>query len=180
MRTALTTTGTIASSWESREPRELAQAAVLAGPDIRDFGWATRKDFTRVKCYTGSICHRDIFATETDTIVVLNRRYEQPAFSSFSMYEDVTYDLTWRHKLTISGGQRRGFACTSATGRPPIDAEDWIYNAKCVGFFYSQQNTSVANWVFLRLGRKHGKQDRGARVYPPYCVVGSQVHLLAD
>ena len=53
---------------------------------------------------------------QNDTLTLKSTRYEQPAFSSFSMYQDIKSDLAWRHEYNDQFSAQIGFTLTSATG----------------------------------------------------------------
>jgi hypothetical protein len=53
-------------------------------------------------------------------------RYEQPAFTSQSMYEDIKYDLTWRHKFTAKFTAGAGLTFYIGDWQAPVSREDWI------------------------------------------------------
>ena len=54
-------------------------------------------------------------------------RYEQPAFSSFSMYEDTKTDLAWRHKFNDQFTTTLGFTLYVGDWEKPVNRDDWIY-----------------------------------------------------
>jgi hypothetical protein len=70
--------------------------AILIGPDIREFGSRVPSGFDRHELlwYVDGVV--TFIPTKTDTITAKVTRFEQPAFSSFSMYEDVRYDYKGR------------------------------------------------------------------------------------
>ena len=60
-------------------------------------------------------CFRHGLPTKADTVTFRWTRYEQPAFSSQSVYEDIKYDLPWRHKFCDQFTAGAGF--TALCGR---------------------------------------------------------------
>ena len=77
-----------------------------------------------------------VLPTKLDSITLSNKRFEQPAFSSFSMYEDITYDLSWKHKFDAHWAGSAGFKLYIGDWQAPVNREDWIYTAS-VGLTYT-------------------------------------------
>jgi hypothetical protein len=92
-----------------------------------------------------------LLPTARDTIVLANRRYEMPAFSSFSMYEDITYSLTWRHKLDDHFTVGAGFQLYIGDWQGPVNREDWIYTPSVsAAYNYNKFSAELAysyDWV---------------------------------
>jgi hypothetical protein len=105
--------------------------AVLAGPDLRVYhddrlsavAPAFQKDELLV--YVDALV--TVKPTARDTVTLLNRRYQQPAFASPSMYEDITYDVTWRRQFDPQWSARTGFRIYVGDWQGPVNREDWIY-----------------------------------------------------
>jgi len=114
-------------------PWSWLRLSALAGPDLRvfhddrltDFAPAFRDDELLV-FVDASVT---VLPTQHDTVTVSNRRYQQPAFGSPSMYEDITYDLTWRHQFNSRWNSRTGFRIYVGDWQGPVNREDWIYTA---------------------------------------------------
>ena len=108
-------------------PASWLKVAVLGGPDIRRFDSGTPAGFDR----TGLRYFWDISATATptrnDALTIKSTRYEQPAFSSFSMYEDTKTDLAWKHKLNDHFSTTLGFTLYVGDWEKPVARDDWIY-----------------------------------------------------
>jgi long-subunit fatty acid transport protein len=43
------------------------------------------------------------------------------------MYEDITYDLTWRHKFDPRWSARAGFRIYAGDWQGPVNRDDWIF-----------------------------------------------------
>ena len=108
-------------------PVSWLKLAVLGGPDIRRFDAGTPAGFDR----TGIRYYWDASATamptKNDTVTLKSTRYEQPAFSSFSMYEDTKTDLAWRHKFNEQFAASIGFTLYVGDWEKPVNRDDWIY-----------------------------------------------------
>jgi hypothetical protein len=111
-------------------PAKWLKLALLGGPDIRDFSSRARQtypgfaDSEMLYWIDASVT---LLPTANDSITLMNRRYEQPAFSSFSVYEDITYDLTWKHKFDDHWAASAGFRLYIGDWQSPVHREDWIY-----------------------------------------------------
>ncbi len=102
-------------------------AAATAGPEFRRYGSrvpAGFGDHDELNLYV------DACLTATpdpgDTISVSVRQYEQPGFSGRSTYEDLTYDLAWRRKLTDRLTVGVGGRAYNTDFLAPAARNDWI------------------------------------------------------
>jgi hypothetical protein len=108
-------------------PWSWLKLAVLGGPDLRSFASGNPAGFQRDEMLYWIDAAVTFLPTKNDSITVMNRRYEQPAFSSFSMYEDITYDITWKHKFDDHWAASAGFRLYIGDWQAPVNREDWIY-----------------------------------------------------
>lgn len=108
-------------------PVSWLRLAVLAGPDIRNWRNTTPSGFNRDEVLYWIDATVTVLPTKADTIVLLNRRYEQPAFTSQSVYEDITYSVTWRHKFNDWLTGSAAFQLYIGDWQAPVQREDWIY-----------------------------------------------------
>jgi len=101
----------------------------VVGPDYRDFSDATPPGFddhaTRLY-YDATIV---ITPTKSDTVTLLLRQFEQPAFGSTSAYEDITWEINARHQFDARFSASAGFRTYIGDWVPPVAREDWIYTA---------------------------------------------------
>jgi hypothetical protein len=111
-------------------PLSWLKVNLLVGPDIRQFSSEAHRLYpsfdpdTPLYYLDGSM---SVLPTKSDTITLKSTRYEQPAFSSFSMYEDVKTDLAWRHKFSEQFAASLGFTLYIGDWQPPAHRNDWIY-----------------------------------------------------
>src|SRR5208282_3832476 len=78
-------------------PASWIKLALLGGPEIRDWASATPVGFDRNRIdwwVDGTVT---VIPDKNDTVTFLYRRFTQPAFSSQSIYDDITYSATWKH-----------------------------------------------------------------------------------
>lgn len=103
----------------------------MAGPDFRYFpdgparpGFDTSDTLVYVD---GSI---SVVPSSRDTLTFFNRRYAQPAFAGFSIYEDITYDFSWNHKFCDHWSATAGFRIYIGDWQPTFNRDDWIYTPR--------------------------------------------------
>jgi hypothetical protein len=108
-------------------PASWLKLAVLAGPDIRQFDAGTPAGFNRNNLLVYWDASVTVLPDENDTLTLKSTRYEQPAFSSFSMYQDIKTDLAWRHKFNDQFSAQIGFTLYIGDWQQPVNRDDWIY-----------------------------------------------------
>jgi hypothetical protein len=104
----------------------------LAGPDIRDFTDKAGLQqmypaFDRNRLLYFWDASVTLLPDKNDTVTLKSTRYEQPAFSSFSMYQDIKTDLSWRHKFNDQFSAQIGFTLYVGDWKLPTHRDDWIY-----------------------------------------------------
>lgn len=143
-------------------PVSWLKLAVLAGPDIRDWQQTTPAGFHRGEILYWVDATATLLPTKADTIVLLNRRYEQPAFTSQSVYEDITYSITWRHKFCDHWTGAAGFQIYIGDWQAPVSREDWIYTPSAsLTYTYKHLTVELAysyDWVQNKAGAVPGTQ----------------------
>ncbi len=100
---------------------------VFIGPDWRDFNHHTPPGFKdhQVELFVdGSAV---ITLTKSDSVILTAKRFEQPAFGTPSAYEDITYDVTWRHTFSDKLAATAGFRAYGGVWEAPVMREDWIF-----------------------------------------------------
>lgn len=99
---------------------------VLAGPDMRRFarrpaGFDTGELLWFIQASASWL------PDAANAVTLTLSRFEQPAFSSHSVYEDLVYDVSWRRRH----GKRLSFAAGlriyGGDWQAPVNREDWIY-----------------------------------------------------
>jgi len=110
-------------------PVSWLKLALLGGPDIRSWVDGTPAGFDRSKMFYWIDASMTLLPTKQDSIVLLNRRYLQPAFgaaSTLSVYEDITYSVAWKHKFDDHWAGSAGFQLYMGEYQAPVNREDWI------------------------------------------------------
>ena len=99
----------------------------VVGGDWRDFDHHTPTGFhdhhTKLY-YDASVVFTP---TKQDTVTVLLRQFEQPAFGSPSAYEDITWEITCKHQFNPHWTASGGFRAYGGDWLAPVMREDWIY-----------------------------------------------------
>jgi|YelNatPaOPRAMG01_1025707.scaffolds.fasta_scaffold03292_9 hypothetical protein len=143
-------------------PVSWLKLAVLAGPDIRDWQHTTPAGFNRSEILYWVDATATVLPTKADTIVLLNRRYEQPAFTSQSVYEDITYSISWKHKFDDHWTTTAGFQIYIGDWQAPVSREDRIYTPSAsVTYAYKHLAVELAysyDWVQNKAGAVPGTQ----------------------
>ncbi len=108
-------------------PASWIKLAVLGGPEVRDWRGSTQPGFDRNKLSYWVDGTVTLLPTKNDTVVLLERSYEQPAFASQSMYQDITSSATWRHKFNDHFSANAGMQLYIGDWEAPVNRDDWIY-----------------------------------------------------
>lgn len=147
-------------------PVKWMKLALLGGPDINDFSarakatYPTFDEDQTVYFIDSSIT---LLPTSRDTIKLSNLRYQQPAFGSPSMYEDITYSVTWKHKFDDQWSANAGFQAYVGDWQSPAVREDWIYTPS-VGVTYVHDKHLTADlgysydWVDSEVPNTAGRE----------------------
>jgi hypothetical protein len=133
-------------------PASWLKLAVLGGPDLRQFDPGTPAGFHRTEMLYYWDASVTVLPSKNDTVTLKSTRYEQPAFSSFSMYEDIKTDLAWRHKFSDQFTATVGFTLYIGDWQAPVNRDDWIYtpNATLTYAFDKHLSAELAysyDWV---------------------------------
>jgi hypothetical protein len=154
-------------------PAPWLKLAVMGGPDIRNFS-GTPAGFDQDELLYFVDASITLLPSKRDTLVLANRRYEQPAFSSFSMYEDITYSLTWKHKLDDQFTVGAGFQLYIGDWQAPVPREDWIYTPSVsLAYAYKKVSAELAysyDWVDNQAPQGVGNVYPDGREYTRHLV----------
>lgn len=101
--------------------------AVTLGPEFRHYGDKvppTFGDRSRTLFYVDATA--TLTPTAADTVSLSVKRFEQPGFSGRSAYDDLTYDLNWKHKLSRAWVIGLGGRAYNTDFLAPVNRNDWV------------------------------------------------------
>jgi hypothetical protein len=130
-------------------PAPWVKLAVLAGPETRDWLRDTPVGFDRSETlwYVDGVM--TLLPTKEDTITLKITKFEQPAFTSQSVYEDIKYDLVWRHKFSDKFTAGAGFTLYIGKWQDPVLRDDWIYTPSLMASYAFNPNlTAEVSWSY--------------------------------
>jgi hypothetical protein len=133
-------------------PASWIKLALLGGPEIRDWASATPAGFDRNRIDYWVDASATLMPDKKDAVTLLFRRYTQPAFSSQSIYDDITYSATWRHKFNDHFSASAGMQLYVGDWQVPVNRDDWIYTPSA-GLTYaydkhfSVEATASGDWA---------------------------------
>lgn len=131
-------------------PTDWLKLNALAGPDFRDFYMGNLPaGFDRNELLWWVDASAVLIIGKNDTLTALVTRYEQPAFTSQSVYEDIVYSLVWRHqfndKLTANAGMRM----YEGDWQAPVNRDDVIYTPSLgVTYAFNKHLTADLAWSY--------------------------------
>lgn len=135
----------------------------VIGPDYRDFDHATPVGFDdhHIRMYYDATVV--ITPTKLDTITLLARKYEQPAFGAPSVYLDITWEGTWKHAFTKQISASAGFRAYGGDWLAPVLREDWIYTpSAALSYVYNQhlggELSYSYDWVHSAIPNTTGRE----------------------
>jgi len=108
-------------------PVKWLKLAALGGPEIRDWAGGTPAGFDRNRLDYWVDVTATLMPGKSDAITLLFRRYTQPAFSSQSIYDDITYSATWKHTFNAHFSASAGMQLYIGDWQAPVNRNDWIY-----------------------------------------------------
>jgi hypothetical protein len=108
-------------------PAPWIKLAVLGGPEISDWASGTPTGFDRDKINYWIDAKVTLLPTKSDTIVLYHHNYEQPAFASVSVYQDITSSVTWTHRFNEHFSANAGMQLYIGDWQAPANRDDWIY-----------------------------------------------------
>lgn len=109
-------------------PASWIKLAMLGGPEIRDWAPGTPAGFDRNRIDYWVDASVTLMPDKNDAVTLLFRRYTQPAFSSQSIYDDITYSVTWKHTFNAHFSASAGMQLYIGDWQPPVNRNDWIYS----------------------------------------------------
>lgn len=124
------------------KPTDWMKVSVLMGPDFRDYGPHVAPTFDYADEGMKFWCDASITLTPTpqDEISLLIRRYEQPSYGGRAIYEDTTYQLAYRRKISDSIQAQCMLQAYAGEWVAPVMRDDWIYTVNLALVFKFNAN----------------------------------------
>lgn len=100
------------------------------GPEFRRYGSdvpATFGDRNELNLFVDASV--TFTPTKADTLALSVKQFEQPGFGGRSAYEDLTYDLTYRHKFNPRWTTGVGGRAYRTDFLDPVNRDDWVLSA---------------------------------------------------
>jgi hypothetical protein len=66
----------------------------------------------------------------SDTVTLRMKQFTQPAFGAPSAYEDITYEISWRHAICNHSSFATGFRAYNGDWFHPVTRNDWIFTPR--------------------------------------------------
>lgn len=131
-------------------PVSWLQAEVNLGPEVHRYGDEVPISFgDRDEVYLfvdASV--KASFGTAGDFALSI-KRFEQPGFGGRSVYDDLTYDLSWRRRIDKQWEIGTGFRAYNTDFHKPVVRNDWIVSAQgFVNCSVSPRLSIEASYVF--------------------------------
>ncbi len=128
-------------------PAKWLKLNFLVGPEFRHFDPGTPAGFERDQTLLYADASVTVLPTKADTVSLRWTQFEQPAFSSQSVYQDIKYDLTWRHKFTDHFTAGAGFTLYIGDWQQPVNRDDWIYTPSLMaGYAFDKHWSAELNY----------------------------------
>ncbi|MCS7090116.1 MAG: hypothetical protein RMN51_04225 [Verrucomicrobiota bacterium] len=106
-------------------PSSWLRVAVLAGPDLRDWDEPPAA-FRQTEILYWVDATLSVQPSARDTVTLRATRFQQPAFTSQSVYEDVLYQASWQHQFNSRFAVTFGMTLYIGDWQAPVAREDWI------------------------------------------------------
>lgn len=109
------------------QPAKWLKTSVALGPEFRHFGNHVPTNFgdhDRVNFYVDASV--TVIPSTNDSVALSIKQFEQPGFGGRSVYEDLTYDLMWRHKFNSRWTAGLGGRAYNTDFLAPVVRNDWV------------------------------------------------------
>jgi hypothetical protein len=125
------------------------KANLSLGPEYREYAESVPAGFDRTEWNLFVDASLTVAPSQTDTITASIKQFEQPGFGGRSAYEDLTYDLGWRHrvdeKLIIGLGGR----AYNTDFLDPVKRNDWVLSPHVLAnYTFSKSLSAELSYVY--------------------------------
>ena len=111
------------------KPANWLKLGLLIGPDVRSFGRNVDPGFDRHKTKAFLDFQATLTPSKADTLSLTAKRFEQPGYGGKSVYEDSTYEASWRHKFNDQFSTGLGLRALNWNFELPVKRNEWWYSA---------------------------------------------------
>lgn len=100
--------------------------------------------------------------TPKDAIILSNKRFPMSTFGGVAYFEDITYDIAWKHKVDDQLNYSLSFRAYGGTFTRPTLRQDYIFTpAAQVQYKFDKNSSMEANYLFDRAdSRLHNTSGR--------------------
>ncbi len=124
-------------------PAKWLKLAALGGPEFRSWADGTPANFDRNRLVYWVDASATLLPDKSNTMTLLFRRYQQPAFASQSVYDDITYSATWKHTFNGHFSASVGIQLYIGEWLAPVNRDDWIYTPSAALTYTCNKHFSV-------------------------------------
>ncbi len=144
-------------------PAPWLKLTALGGPEFRQWDEGTPAAFNRNQIQYWVDASATVIPDKNDTVTVQFRRFLQPAFSSQSVYNDITYSATWKHAFNEHFSASAGFQLYIGDWLPPVNRDDWIYTPSAgMTYAYNRHLSADLTWSYDIAENKTPTSAQGA------------------
>ncbi len=147
-------------------PAPWLKLAALGGPEIRT--WSdnnTPAGFDRNRLVYWVDATATVIPDKCDTVTLFNRRFQQPAFSSQSMYDDITYGANWKHTFNEHFSANVGFQLYIGDWVAPVNRNDWIYTPSAGATYVFNKHVSAEASAFSDMAKNKVRTSGAGATY---------------
>lgn len=131
------------------KPATWLKLGVLLGPDFRSFGPDVPLGFDRQRTKFFLDAMATITPGKADTLTLTAKRFEQPGYGGNSVYEDVTYELGWRHTFSDKFSTSVAVRALQWDFEEPVIRNEWWYGvAVSVAYKFSKHLSAEASYAY--------------------------------
>lgn len=131
-------------------PASWVKLSFIVGPEFRRYGNDVPASFgDRDELNLFVDVSATFTLTKVDTLTLSVKQFEQPGFGGRSTYEDLTYDLTYRHKFNQRWTAGLGGRAYNTDFLDPTTRNDWVLSANTfVNCAINSHLSAEASYVF--------------------------------
>ena len=125
------------------KPAGWFKVSFLIGPDFRAYGKDVAAGFDRHRTKLFVDGTLTITPTKSDTFTLTAKRFEQPGYGGRSAYEDITYEIGWRHSFSDKLSAGVGVRALNWDFESPVVRNEWWYGVNVSVAYRFHKNFSA-------------------------------------